>query len=192
MTRASGLDGLAFSGGPPPPRWLAGNRGFDHREDQPRSDSSMAHVGRDESDRRPHPALRRLILGAIAAAAVLGAGIILQQGAVFRAIRERAYPIPSGECHKAGNCDEKALQVQNREAQTADAAFDVALFQFALGLLGLGGVGFTVYYARQAWKEAERSATAAREALEHTQADAAEQAERFTRQLAVANRRVAC
>ncbi len=145
-------------------------------------------TGRDERNKLTS---RRLILSLIAAVAIAASGTALWRGAIFRDIRERAYPLPSGQCRKTGDCDERALHVQNREAQTADAAFDVALFQLALSLLGLGGLGFTVYYARQAWKEAEKSASAAHSALAHMREESLAQDERFAAQAKIAARNAA-
>jgi hypothetical protein len=107
------------------------------------------------------------------------------------ALREHAYPIPEQSCERDGKCDQKALQIQAREAVTADAAFDVALGQLVASVLGVFGVIYTVVYARQAWKEAQRSADAAHEALEHARNDAAEQAERFRLQTELAQRAAA-
>lgn len=78
-----------------------------------------------------------------------------------RALRERAYAIGNTECKEGKNCEQRALRILAREAATADLAFDVAFSQAFLSFFGLAGVGFTVFYARLAWKEAERSANAA-------------------------------
>lgn len=79
-------------------------------------------------------------------------------------VRERAYPIPSTHCQQSKDCDERAVQLEAREAVTADGAFDVALGQLALSFLGIGGVGFTLYYAHRAFVETQNSAAAALEA----------------------------
>ncbi|MEO6339998.1 MAG: hypothetical protein ABIO39_08185 [Caulobacteraceae bacterium] len=99
----------------------------------------------------------RLILAGIVAATILVAWLIWDAGASIRDLRERAYPVPNTQCKKANDCEERTLQISAREAVTADNALDVALGQLVLGVLGIGGLGFTVFYARLAWKEAERS-----------------------------------
>jgi hypothetical protein len=128
----------------------------------------------------------RLVLALIAVGGIVVAVLVANAWVDTTAFRERAYPIPKTECQKAESCDERALEIQAREAVTADAALDVALGQLVASIIGVIGVGYTVFYARQAWKESERSADAASEALEHTRADASEQADRFGKQLKVA------
>lgn len=86
-------------------------------------------------------------------------------GANMTTRRESAYPMPQTECANSAACDQKALQIQAREAVTADGAFDVALGQLILSFVGVVGVGFTVFYARLAWREALRSADVADGAL---------------------------
>lgn len=76
-------------------------------------------------------------------------------------VRERTYPIPQTQCEKDHTCEEKALQVQAREAVTAEAALQVSFYQLTLSLVGIIGVGFTVYYAHGAWLESRRSAEVA-------------------------------
>jgi hypothetical protein len=78
------------------------------------------------------------------------------------------------------------LKVTEAQAASADSALAVAFAQLALSLLGLGGVGFTVYFAALAWQEAKRSANAAHLTLEDARADAAAQAERFQKDLRIA------
>jgi hypothetical protein len=114
-----------------------------------------------------HLTFRRLIISALILLVLGVAARVWGAGADIRALRERAYPIPSTHCQKPQNCDERALQIDAREAITSDNALDVAFGQLALSILGIGGVGLTLYYAHLAWGEAGKSATAAKLALEH-------------------------
>lgn len=120
-----------------------------------------------------HLTVRRLILSGFILLVMTAAALVWGAGTDVRALRERAYPIPSTDCQKPQNCDERALQIDAREAVTADNAFDLAVGQLALNILGIGGVGLTLYYAHLAWGEAGKSATAAQLALEHSK-DSAE------------------
>lgn len=116
-------------------------------------------------DGRYVAAFRGLGLAVLAAATAGAALAVWSAGAALRNLREHAYPIPKDECQKTKDCDQRALKIEAREAVTSDAALDVAVGQLALGVLGLGGLGFTVFYARLAWKESQRSANAAHTAL---------------------------
>jgi hypothetical protein len=95
-------------------------------------------------------AVRRLILAGLAVGALWAAWATWDAGADMVRLRERAYPIPATDCEKTKDCDERSLQIEAREAVTADAAFDVALGQLALSILGIAGVTFTIYYAHKA------------------------------------------
>lgn len=132
-------------------------------------------------------------LGLLVAAAILFAGSawVWNLGATRIALAPRGYPVAAPNCDGAKGCEQKA-QVDARTAATAataataDTALYIALGQLVASFLGLGGVGFTVFYARLAWREAERSANAAQEALDDTRTETAEQATRFGSQLKVA------
>ena len=104
-----------------------------------------------------HLTVRRLILSGFILLVVTAAALVWGAGTDVRALRERAYPIPSTDCQKPQNCDERALQIDAREAVTADNAFDLAVGQLALNILGIGGVGLTLYYAHLAWGEAGKA-----------------------------------
>ncbi|WP_300577497.1 hypothetical protein [Phenylobacterium sp.] len=67
----------------------------------------------------------------------------------------------------------------------AQAGFVLSFWQTLLNGFGLAALGLTVFYAHKAWEEAKRSARIAETSLEGAIADAAEQAERFSRQLAI-------
>ena len=99
-------------------------------------------------------------LGVLAAAA-----LVWQTGAARSQLRERLFPIPKLACHGSADCDSLALQIQAREAVTADAAMDIALGQLVLTIVGFAGIAFTVFYARLAWREARRSADIADKGL---------------------------
>lgn len=126
-------------------------------------------------------------LGLLVVAAILFAGSawVWNLGASRIALAERGYPITADHCNGADACEQDA-EIDARAAATSDTALYIALGQLVASLLGLGGVGYTVFYARQAWKEAERSANAAQEALDDTRSETAEQAARFESQLKVA------
>lgn len=78
-----------------------------------------------------------------------------------------------------------ASWTEARQTWFADASLDVAALQFMLGVVGVVGVGATVFYARLAWREAQRSADVANEALADARASAKEQGQRFSQQLNV-------
>ncbi len=67
----------------------------------------------------------------------------------------------------------------------ARASFVLAFWQTVMNGFGLAALGLTVFYAHKAWEEAKRSAQIAETALESAIADATEQADRFSRQLAI-------
>ncbi|WP_296596853.1 hypothetical protein [Phenylobacterium sp.] len=52
------------------------------------------------------------------------------------------------------------------QAWNTDAALDVAVFQLMVGLFGVAGVGYTVHYARLAWKTAEETLRETRDSSE--------------------------
>ncbi len=131
---------------------------------------------------RNRPSTGRLALGVGVAIAVMVGATVWLTGQEAARFRDSAYPITRDRCCQYKQPDAKALEIQAREAVTADNAYDVALFQAALGAAGLAGLGLTVYYAQRAWREAQRSADAAQKAIEHTQEEAADQADRFERQ----------
>ncbi len=108
--------------------------------------------------------IRRLVLGILVALGVAGVFGTWAFGRHEASIRERAYPIPAIQNAKP---EEKALQVQAREVATAEAALEISIFQLALSVAGVFGVGFTIYYAHRAWREAERSSVAATASIEH-------------------------
>lgn len=81
--------------------------------------------------------------------------------------RERAYPIAYTECSNDTECAEKALQIQAREAAIAEAAVEVAVFQFALAAASIFLIGLTAFYAHRAWVEARTSAEAATAGIDH-------------------------
>ena len=121
------------------------------------------------------------------AAAILfgGSAWIWNLGASRIALTQRGYPVAAADCKGSQPCEQKA-QIDGRAAAAADTALYVALGQLVASLLGLGGVGYTVFYARLAWREAKRSATAAHDALDDAREDAAEQEKRFAEQIKIA------
>ncbi|MDO8410649.1 MAG: hypothetical protein Q7S93_11390 [Phenylobacterium sp.] len=62
------------------------------------------------------------------------------------------------------------------------AIAQIAVAQAAISATGLLGIGFTVYYARQTWAEAKRSADAAAASVEDARQQAASQAQHFSMQ----------
>lgn len=107
-----------------------------------------------------------LIPVALAAfAIVLAVWGVLAWGAWDLAVRERIYPIPQPHCANNSDCQDKALQIQAREAAVAEAAVESAILQGALSFAGLILVGLTAYYAHKAWREAEKSVNTQERAL---------------------------
>lgn len=109
---------------------------------------------------RKHVAIRRLTIAGLAIVVLMTAGAIWSAGREIRQLRENAYPIPGTQCQHGKDCEQRALQIEAREAITADNALDVAVGQLALSILGIAGVGLTIYYAHLAFIEAQRSAEA--------------------------------
>lgn len=114
-----------------------------------------------ERDERYEPAFRGLFVGVLIVVGVALFGITLTWGANVVDRRDRLYPMPTPHCSADRSCEEKVLQIAAREAVTSDAAAQLALWQLVLSGLGIVGVGLTVYYAHQAWREAQRSANVA-------------------------------
>lgn len=90
------------------------------------------------------------------------------------------------QCQEGKDCDEKALRLQARELVTAEATFDLAVYQSIFNFVGVLGLGVTVFYAHRAWREAQRSADAAHHSLDDARRNAGEQAARFEAQLVTA------
>lgn len=102
-----------------------------------------------------HAALRRLGLWAltfIGTALCLWAVAVAQRMAIRR---EPSTQIAEAQCRNADECGAKALLANIRAANAAEDAADIYFLQLVLGALGLAGVGFTVFYARLAWRAAE-------------------------------------
>lgn len=120
---------------------------------------------------------------------MVAAGVIsfaAWQAGQISARRAVAAETSNYQCQSGDDCAAEQLQASVRASNAAEDAVDLALWQLALGLFSVGGLAFTVYYARRAWVEAQRSANAAHEALDDTRRDAVEQEKRFTEQLRVA------
>ncbi|WP_374575471.1 hypothetical protein [Phenylobacterium sp.] len=137
------------------------------------------------SNRHQTAAARGLSLLAAAAILFAGSAWIWNLGATRIALAQRGYPVSAPDCSGSKPCKQDTY-IAARTAASADTALYIALGQLVASLLGLGGVGYTVFYARLAWREAERSANAAHEALEDTRNETAEQAARFESQLKAA------
>lgn len=125
---------------------------------------------------------------AAAAFIALGASDIGRITAGQRIARQAA-----AECETKGNkenCQSSLASV--RSAIASEDAVNLAIWQTVINTLGLAGLFLTVFYAAKAWQESKRSADADNAALAITttgmaeaRKDAAEQAKRFTEQLAL-------
>lgn len=136
---------------------------------------------------------RRLEVGGLAVALIVAAVGLLYLAASSQAIgvrREMARHAAESACKKAHDEHCETLITGVRSARADEDAVDVAVWQIWLNIAGLIGLGATVLYARRAWLAAQVSADAATTALDHTRADATEQADRFDKQLEVANQSV--
>jgi hypothetical protein len=107
--------------------------------------------------------LRQLVFGILLIMAVGAAAFPLNRCSEIGSIRERDYPIPDTKCRSEEQCAEKAVEIQAREAVTADAALEVMFAQLALGIVGVLGVGCTVFYAHRAWRAAWKQANTIQE-----------------------------
>ena len=65
------------------------------------------------------------------------------------------------------------MQANIRAANANEDTVDIAVMQLVLSLVGIGGVGWTVYYAHMAWREAAKSADAAHATLDQSKRDSA-------------------
>ncbi len=93
---------------------------------------------------------------------------------------------PSAERHTADTSQYyRRAGVSDEDVVFARASFLLAFWQTVMNGFGLAALGLTVFYAHKAWEEAKRSGQIAEAALEGAIADAAEQADRFSRQLAI-------
>jgi hypothetical protein len=95
--------------------------------------------------------------------AVIGLG--LTESGLIHAQRERNDSYAAKQCDSANHqgCEELKAQVQS--ARATEDTVDIAIWQLGFGLVGLAGVGWTVYYAHHAFRQAERQANAAEEVL---------------------------
>jgi hypothetical protein len=72
------------------------------------------------------------------------------------------------EGQQGNDCNVGSLKANIRAANAAEDAADIAFGQAILGIVGIFGVGLTVYYAHHAWRQALRSADVAHDTL-HTE-----------------------
>jgi hypothetical protein len=93
----------------------------------------------------------------------------------FKDALYKAYPEYDEQRKSGQESDKQTSWVEARQAWLADAAFDVAVWQLILSFFGIAGVAYTVRYARLAWIEAEKSASAAQLALKHSEESAERQ-----------------
>jgi hypothetical protein len=83
------------------------------------------------------------------------------QGRQISLRRDVSRQAAESHCSGASDCADKNLQTQVRAANASEDGADLALWQLAFNLAGLGGLGFTVYYAHLAWRESQASAKTA-------------------------------
>jgi hypothetical protein len=119
-----------------------------------------------DSDRSNKPPLRGLgVAIAVGVFFLALAAYTLWWGLGIKAVDQRTYPIWPPKCGGNESCTEQSFQVAARSAAIDDTSSLFALYQLALSVFGLGGLGITFFYAHAAWTEAKRSADAAEDAL---------------------------
>lgn len=131
-------------------------------------------------DGREQSPTRRLVIGLLVIASAAGGLLAIAAVVFFLAEqtvgigrrRDVAEQAAQAYCQKAGREDCESLKAQIRSVRADEDAVDVAVGQLWLNVLGLGGLAFTVLYARRAWVEAQRSANAANDAVEETRRNA--------------------
>ena len=106
-------------------------------------------------------ALRGLAVAVAVAAVAAGSALGWSQLSALTARRRVADSPRSYQCETADKCAVGQLQAGVRAANANEDAVDVAIWQLALSIVGMGGVLLTIYYAHKAWVEAERSADVA-------------------------------
>jgi hypothetical protein len=113
------------------------------------------------SDRSPKRAWRFVAAAGLAAAIALG-GYGISHGAEEHDRGSDPHPTKGSPAYRQPNCDtpkdytEDVYCLNRKATDAAQAQATWAAWQVAIGLLGLVGLGFTVVYAKQAWKTAER------------------------------------
>lgn len=80
--------------------------------------------------------------------------------------REIAHQAAQERCKGATDSDCQSLVANRRSAAATEASADLTGQQLWLNLFALLGLGATIYYARNAWIEARKSADAARESTD--------------------------
>jgi hypothetical protein len=118
-----------------------------------------------DGDRGAHDAFGKLATGI--AIIILGGAFAFSATdiASFYRQRQAIQQVPGCDASKPDDCTTKGAQAAMRSAVSNEAYVDIAVWQLGLGAVGLTGVAFTVFYARLAWREAQRSADAAAAAL---------------------------
>lgn len=139
-------------------------------------------------DGRYDTAFGRLAVGI---ALMLAVAFFGDLGSTLAAIHARRSEVQQGTTCNRGDpneCAVESYQANVRAANANEDTIDLGIFQVGLNIAAIVGLVFTVWYARRAWKEAQRSANVAHEALSDTRADTAEQAQRFEKQIEIARK----
>lgn len=100
---------------------------------------------------------RGLAVSVIVGAAVITTALAISTVWDIRVRREYAESRTQGDCADPKDCGLESLHADIRAAIAAEDIVDLAVWQLLLGVVGLVGVGFTIFYARLAWREAQRS-----------------------------------
>lgn len=115
-----------------------------------------------------------LFFGLFVVATVLSVGAWNERSSFKNALYE-AYPEHNEQRKPGQEGRPQTGWVEARQAWIADADLDVAVWQLMLSFFGIAGVAYTVWYARLAWIEAEKSASAAANALKLSEESAERQ-----------------
>lgn len=70
-------------------------------------------------------------------------------------------------CRSSEECARESLRADIRAADASEGALDLSVAQIGFNLVGLMGLGLTLYYAHRAWEEARVSARAATASIDH-------------------------
>lgn len=95
-------------------------------------------------------------------------GLVWTSVDAVRTKREIAYQQAQERCQGTSNTDCQELAAADRSADADERAADVAAQQLWLNIIGIVGLGATVWFAGRAWWEARRSADIADAALKRS------------------------
>jgi hypothetical protein len=110
-----------------------------------------------DDDRGPVSPFRGLIAGVLVMSFVIVSGMIGDWRSDVGAAQNKAERTAYAMCEEGKDCDQQALRLQARELVSTEATLQILFYQTIFSLVGVIGLGLTVYFAYKAWREAQRS-----------------------------------